>query len=93
MASIRNIIAIVYDGAVYSAPMVSAHITDGNAVINGQKDYDESKQLASESIIPMASVWAKPLIVPEPRKYSTAAAISVVTLPSTIAESAFSKPF
>ena len=36
-----------------------------------------------ESIIPMASVWAKPLIVPEPRKYSTAAAISVVTLPST----------
>ncbi len=47
VASIRNIIAIVYDGAVYSAPMVSAHITDGNAVINGQKDYDESKQLAS----------------------------------------------
>lgn len=47
VASIRNIIAIVYDGAVYSAPMVSAHITDGNAVINGQRDYDESKQLAS----------------------------------------------
>ncbi len=47
VASIRNIIAIVYDGAVYSAPMVSAHITDGNAVINGQKNYDESKQLAS----------------------------------------------
>ena len=47
VASIRNIIAIVDDGAVYSAPMVSAHITDGNAVINGQKDYDESKQLAS----------------------------------------------
>ncbi len=45
--SIRNIIAIVYDGAVYSAPMVSAHISDGNAVINGQKDYNESKQLAS----------------------------------------------
>lgn len=45
--SIRNIIAIVYDGAVYSAPMVSAHISDGNAVINNQKDYNESKQLAS----------------------------------------------
>lgn len=45
--SIRNIIAIVYDGEVYSAPMVSAHITDGNAVINNQKDYNESKQLAS----------------------------------------------
>lgn len=46
-SSIRNIIAIVYDGAVYSAPMVSAHISDGNAVINGQKDYNESNQLAS----------------------------------------------
>lgn len=46
-ASIRNIIAIVYDGAVYSAPMVSAHISDGNAVINGQENYNESNQLAS----------------------------------------------
>ncbi len=45
--SVRNIIAIVYDGAVYSAPMVSAHISDGNAVINGQEDYNESNQLAS----------------------------------------------
>lgn len=45
--SIRNIIAIVYDGRVYSAPRVSAHIPDGNAVINGQTDYNESKQLAS----------------------------------------------
>ncbi len=45
--SIRNIIAIVYDGRVYSAPRVSAHIPDGNAVINGQADYNESKQLAS----------------------------------------------
>ena len=45
--SIRNIIAIVYDGKVYSAPRVSAHIPDGKAVINGQADYNESKQLAS----------------------------------------------
>ena len=45
--SIRNIIAIVYDGEVYSAPRVSAHITDGNAVISGQADFNESKQLAS----------------------------------------------
>ncbi|MDE7298502.1 MAG: protein translocase subunit SecD [Lachnospiraceae bacterium] len=45
--SVRNIIAIVYDGKVYSAPRVSAHIPDGKAVINGQADYNESKQLAS----------------------------------------------
>lgn len=45
--NIRNVIAIVYDGEVYSAPMVSAHITDGTAIINGQEDFNESKQLAS----------------------------------------------
>lgn len=44
---IRSVIAIVYDNEVYSAPRVSAHIVDGKAVINGQKDYTESKQLAS----------------------------------------------
>ncbi len=42
-----------------------------------------------ERIIPKASVAAKPLIVPEPKSPSTAAAISVVTLPSTMAEVAF----
>ena len=45
--SIRNIIAIVYDGEVYSAPMVSAHISDGNAVINGQKDGQAFRELGS----------------------------------------------
>ena len=42
--------------------------------------------------IPMPSVVAKPLITPLPRKYSTIAAMSVVTLPSTIALTALRKP-
>ncbi len=42
--------------------------------------------------IPIASVVANPFTVPEPSRYSTAAAISVVTLPSTIADSALLKP-
>ena len=45
-----------------------------------------------DTAIPSASVCAKPLTVPVPIKYSTAAAISVVTLPSMIADSAFWKP-
>ena len=45
-----------------------------------------------ERTIPRASVVAKPLTVPEPLQKRTAAAISVVTLPSTMADNAFAKP-
>ena len=45
-----------------------------------------------EITIPSASVCAKPFMVPEPIKPSTAAAISVVILPSRMAERAFWKP-
>ena len=45
-----------------------------------------------ESTIPRPSVYAKPFTVPEPLIPSTNAAIRVVTLPSTIAESAFWNP-
>ena len=40
-------IAIYYDGQLVSVPRVSAAITDGNAVINGQRTYEEAEQLAS----------------------------------------------
>ena len=40
-------IAIYYDGELVSVPRVSAAITDGNAVINGQSTYEEAEQLAS----------------------------------------------
>ena len=46
-----------------------------------------------EMIIPRASVYAKPLIVPVPKIPSTMAAIIVVTLPSMMAERALLKPF
>ena len=45
-----------------------------------------------ERTTPIANVMANPLTVPEPNTPSTAAAIKVVTLPSTIAESAFLNP-
>ncbi|MBR1815175.1 MAG: protein translocase subunit SecD [Lachnospiraceae bacterium] len=46
-ANVGNIIYIIYDGAVASAPRVQTAITGGNAVINGMKDYDEASQLAA----------------------------------------------
>ena len=45
-----------------------------------------------ETMIPIAKVLANPLIVPLPRQKRTAAAISVVTLPSMIAERALLYP-
>ena len=43
-------------------------------------------------MIPIASVCAKPFTVPEPFKYNTTAAISVVILPSNIAQNALPNP-
>lgn len=43
----RNLIAIVYDNEVVSAPHVAAVIADGAATISGQESYDESKILAT----------------------------------------------
>ena len=50
------------------------------------------RAVIKEMIIPIAKVVAKPLTVPEPRIYNTAAAIKVVMLPSKIADRAFSNP-
>lgn len=43
----RNVIAIVYDGDVVSAPGVNEAITGGTASISGQKDMAEAKELAT----------------------------------------------
>lgn len=40
-------IAIYYDGNFVSVPGVSAHITDGHAVITGQSTFEEAEHLAS----------------------------------------------
>ena len=43
----NDVIYIVYDNAVISAPSVQSAITDGNAVIEGMSSYEEADQLAS----------------------------------------------
>ena len=43
----RQSIAIYYDGEFVSVPGVEAVITDGNAVITGQRTFEEAEQLAS----------------------------------------------
>lgn len=43
----NDIISIVYDDVVISAPRVQAEITDGQAVITGMGSYEEAEQLAS----------------------------------------------
>lgn len=43
----NDVIYIVYDGEVVSAPAVRAAITDGNAIIEGMESYEEAEKLAS----------------------------------------------
>ena len=45
--SLENIIAIVYDGEIVSAPGVSSVIDEGRAQIMGQANFDESNVLAT----------------------------------------------
>ena len=44
---LHNVIAIIYDNQVVSAPRVMSAITDGNAQIEGQKTYEEAQILAT----------------------------------------------
>lgn len=46
-ANIGKRISIVYDGKEINAPTVQVAITNGEAVITGQKNYEESEKLAS----------------------------------------------
>lgn len=46
-ANVGNIVYIVYDGEVISAPTVQTAITDGNAVINSISSYEEADELAT----------------------------------------------
>lgn len=43
----HDVIMIVYDDAVISAPSVQSEITDGNAIIEGMATYEDAAQLAS----------------------------------------------
>lgn len=46
-APTHDIIYIIYDGVVVSAPRVNAEIPDGNAIIEGMSSFEEAEQLAS----------------------------------------------
>ena len=46
-APTRDIIYIIYDGSVVSAPAVQSEITDGSAVITGMGSFEEAETLAS----------------------------------------------
>ena len=43
----HDVIMIVYDDTVISAPSVQSEITDGNAIIEGMASYEDAAQLAS----------------------------------------------
>lgn len=46
-ANIGKVIAIIYDGEVISEPIVNVVIENGEAIIEGQKTYEEAEELAS----------------------------------------------
>ena len=46
-ANVGKHIAIVYDGMIYSNPVVQAAITGGKASISGMSSYEEADKLAS----------------------------------------------
>ncbi len=46
-APTRDIIYIIFDNAVVSAPSVNAEITDGQAIITGSASFEEAERLAS----------------------------------------------
>jgi len=54
--NLKKQVAIVLDNRVVSAPTVQSEITDGKAIITGQKDIKESKQLSdrlNEGMLPI----------------------------------------
>jgi preprotein translocase subunit SecD len=63
-ANIGKQIAIVLDGAVYSAPVVQSRIPNGNSVINGISSLDEAKDL---EIILKAGALPAPVRILEER--------------------------
>lgn len=75
----RNKIAIVYDGAVVSAPQVAAIIDDGEATISGSNDITEAKQLATT-----IRIGALPLELKVLRYYVEGAKLGAEALESSL---------
>ena len=77
--SLENIIAIVYDGEIVSAPGVSSVISEGRAQISGQQNYDESNVLATT-----IRVGALPLELSVPRYYVEGASLGENALDTSL---------
>ena len=78
-ANVGNIIYIIYDGAVVSAPTVQTAITGGNAVINGMEDSEEADKLAQT-----IRIGALPLTLKELRSNVVGATLGQDALSSTL---------
>lgn len=78
-ANIGNVVYIIYDGAVVSAPTVEAAITDGNAVINHISSYEEADSLATT-----IRIGALPLTLKQVRSNIVGATLGSDAIQTTI---------
>ncbi len=78
-ANIGNVIYIIYDGQVVSAPVVQAAITGGSAMIDGMSDLEEAEQLAQT-----IRIGALPLTLTELRSNVVGATLGQDALSSSL---------
>lgn len=78
-ANIGNVIYIVYDGQVVSAPVVQSAITGGSAMINGMEDTEEAEHLAQT-----IRIGALPLTLTELRSNVVGATLGQDALSSSL---------
>jgi SecD/SecF fusion protein len=78
-ANVGDIIYIIYDGEVVSAPTVQTAITDGNAVINSISTYEEADSLATT-----IRIGALPLTLKQVRSNIVGATLGEDAISTTI---------
>lgn len=77
--NIGKTISIIYDGAVISSPVVNSAITDGVAIISGQKTHEEAEELAS-----VIRIGALPLELKEIRSQVVGAQLGLDAIDSSL---------
>ncbi len=78
-ANVGNIVYIIYDNEVISAPTVQTAITDGNAVINGMSSYEDADELATT-----IRIGALPLTLKQVRSNIVGATLGSDAISTTI---------
>lgn len=78
-ANVDDIVYIIYDNEVVSAPTVQTAITDGNAVINGMSSYEEADELATT-----IRIGALPLTLTQVRSNIVGATLGTDAISTTI---------